>query len=874
MPTASKGDRIGPYEILGWLGMGGMGEVYRARDARLGREVAIKVIPGRIAEDASRVRRFEQEARAAGQLNHPNVLSVYDLGSHAGAPYIVSELLEGETLASRLRSGGLAPRKAADYARQIAEGLAAAHDKHIVHRDVKPENVFVTSDGRIKLLDFGIAKLTRPSDDPAADGGAHTETDAGTVIGSPRYMSPEQVRGEAVDARSDLFSLGSILYEMLAGRAAFARETPAETMAAILNEDPPAMPANVSPVLARIVSRSLDKTREVRFQSARDLAFAIEVFSERDVSATVGPVSRMPWLPIAAVAAVALLLIGALSNWRLRREAPAPRDEAMANAVITPITDWEGTEALAAISPDGRFVAFLSDRQGEFDIWLTQVGTSEFRNLTTNLPSMNPPGVVLRPFGFSNDGSKIWFSLSGNPGDRKMMMPLLGGTPWPFLSEGDVTPSWSPDGGRVAFVNNRKGDPLFVADATGTDAQQILPAEPAVQHNHDPVWSPDGESIYLLRGVEPTDEMDVWRVRPAGRGAERLTMLRAPVNFLAPLNSHALLYTSRAEDRTGPWLWTLNPESGVSRRVSWGLEHYTSVAASRDGRRVVATVANPTSTLWTVPILDRPADDRDAERYPVTTVRALAPRFGGGALFHLSASGKGGGLWRFDNGTAIEVWRGSEGTLSEPVSISSDGKRMALIVSRQGKRQITVVSIDGTNAQTVDSPFELQGAVGQSTVDWSENDQSLIMGGNDERGPGLFKLSIEGRSAVRLSDGQATNPVRSPDGKLILYTGSFVAGRAPLQGMRPDGTPVRLPAMTVRQGAYRFLPDGSGVIYLPDLQSRDFWLLELATGARRQLTRFADRRRLETFDVTPDGRRIVFDRQDENSDVVLIDVAR
>jgi serine/threonine protein kinase len=802
------------------------------------------------------------------------VLSVYDVGNHAGAPYIVSELLDGETLADRLRTGRLAPRKALDYARQIAEGLAAAHDKQIVHRDVKPENVFVTSDGRIKLLDFGIAKLTRPRDDADADGGVHTETGAGTVMGSARYMSPEQVRGEALDGRSDLFSLGSILYEMLAGRAAFARETSAETMVAILNEEPPALPIDASSALARIVSRCLDKTREARFQSARDLAFALDAFSERDVGARVSPVSRMPWLPIAAVAAGALLLIGSLSNWRPSGGAPVPRDEEMANAVITPITDWEGTEALAAISPDGRFVAFLSDRQGEFDIWLTQVGTSEFRNLTPDLPAMSPPGVVLRPFGFSNDGSKIWFSLSGNPGDRKMMMPLLGGTPWSFLGEGDVTPSWSPDGGRVAFINNRHGDPMFMADATGADARQILPSEPNVQHNHDPVWSPDGVWIYFLRGVEPTDEMDVWRLRASGGIPERLTRLRAPVNFLAPLDSHTLLYTSRAEDRTGPWLWALNAESRVSRRVSWGLEQYTSVAASRDGRRVVATMSHPTSTLWTVPILDRPADDRDAGRFPVTTVRALAPRFGGRSLFYLSASGKGGRLWRFDDGTAVEVWRGSEGILSEPASISPDGKRMALIVSRQGKRQITVASIDGTNAQTVVPPFELQGAVGQNTVDWLENDQWLITGGSDQRGPGLFKLSINGGPAVRLSDGPATNPVRSPDGSLILYTGAFVAGRAPLQGVRLDRTPLRLPAMTVRQGAYRFLPDGSGVVYLPDLQSRDFWFLDLASGSRRQLTRFTDRRRLETFDITPDGRRIVFDRHDENSNVVLIDRPR
>ena len=237
--TIAIGTKIGPYEIVGWLGAGGMGEVYRARDPRLGREVAIKLIPETFAADANRLHRFEQEARAAGQLNHPNILAVYDIGIHAGAPYIVSELLEGESLRSRLHGGALPSRKAIDYARQIAEGLAAAHDKNIVHRDVKPDNLFITNDGRIKILDFGIAKLTRPSDEAARHTGLPTETEAGMVVGTAGYMSPEQVRGESVDARSDIFSVGTILYEMLTGRPPFTRETAAETMAAILKEDPP-----------------------------------------------------------------------------------------------------------------------------------------------------------------------------------------------------------------------------------------------------------------------------------------------------------------------------------------------------------------------------------------------------------------------------------------------------------------------------------------------------------------------------------------------------------------------------------------------------------------------------------------------------------
>ena len=310
MPVTT-GTHIGPYEIVGWLGAGGMGDVYRARDPRLGREVAIKLIPAAFATDTLRVHRFEQEARAAGQLNHPNILAVYDVGTHAGAPYIVSELLEGESLRSRLQRGPLAPRKAIDYARQTAEGLAAAHDKSIVHRDLKPDNLFITSDGRVKILDFGIAKLTQPSDDTARYSGVSAETEPGMVVGTAGYMSPEQVRGEAVDARSDIFSFGTILYEMLTGRPAFTRETTAETMAAILKEDPPEpLPATVPPALERIVSRCLEKAREMRFQSARDLAFGLEVLSGTSATAAPAAVVAAPrrWRTALGVAVVVLSL--------------------------------------------------------------------------------------------------------------------------------------------------------------------------------------------------------------------------------------------------------------------------------------------------------------------------------------------------------------------------------------------------------------------------------------------------------------------------------------------------------------------------------------------------------------------------------------
>src|SRR5882724_961308 len=287
MPLAS-GIKLGPYEIHSPIGAGGMGEVYRARDARLNRDVAIKILPASFSRDPDRLQRFAQESRAAAALSHPNILSIYDIGEANGAPYVVSELLEGATLRDRLRDGALSSRKAIDFAAQIASGLAAAHEKGIVHRDLKPENIFITNEGRAKILDFGLAKFTRPEVD--ASGNEPTQqvaTDAGTVMGTVGYMSPEQVRGKAADSRSDIFAFGAILYEMLSGKRAFHGDSSADTMSSILKEDPPDLAEtnrNVSPALERIVRHCLEKNPTERFQSARDVAFNLEALS--DISAT------------------------------------------------------------------------------------------------------------------------------------------------------------------------------------------------------------------------------------------------------------------------------------------------------------------------------------------------------------------------------------------------------------------------------------------------------------------------------------------------------------------------------------------------------------------------------------------------------------
>jgi serine/threonine protein kinase/tetratricopeptide (TPR) repeat protein len=347
--TVSAGTRLGPYEVLSPLGAGGMGEVYRARDPRLGREVAIKVLPASLSKDADRLRRFEQEARAAGVLNHPNITAVYDVGEQDGNPYVVQELLQGQTLRSELAGGRLSPQQAIDHAVQIAHGLAAAHEKGIIHRDLKPENLFVNQDGRLKILDFGLAKLVET---PGPEGlsempTAEPETAPGMILGTIGYMAPEQVRGKSADARSDIFAFGAILYEMLSGRRAFHGDTPADTLSAILTKDVPELSATdrqVSPALDRVVRHCLEKDPERRFRSAHDLAFDLEALSEaRGVRFAAASSVRNPRRYVFPVIAVAIL-IGATLLWR-RSAARHPAFDSIAvlpfaNASRDPATEY------------------------------------------------------------------------------------------------------------------------------------------------------------------------------------------------------------------------------------------------------------------------------------------------------------------------------------------------------------------------------------------------------------------------------------------------------------------------------------------------------------------------------------------------------
>ncbi|HEV8630887.1 MAG TPA: protein kinase, partial [Thermoanaerobaculia bacterium] len=492
------GSRLGPYEIVALLGSGGMGEVWRARDSRLGREVAVKVLPAHIADDPKAVARFEREARAVAALSHPNILALHDFGREDGIAYTVSELLEGETLRERLRQGAVPSRKAAEWGAQIARGLAAAHEKGIVHRDLKPENLFVTRDGRVKVLDFGVALYEAPI--PTEDTHAptmHVRTEAGRVLGTMGYMAPEQVCGEPVDARADLFALGCVLYEMLTGERPFHRGSLAETVVAILREEPEGLDApagtsgrRVPPAFARLVRHCLEKRPEERFQSARDLAFQLEALAgESSSGGTTASLEMLPprrreglgGAPLLAALAAALVLGGVIGGWLFHANAPAPSRL----RVLT----HSGNDSWPTASPDGKLVAFTSDRDGRPRIWLRQMTSGDEVAVTDGIdavPRFSPDGVALLFVRRREAGSDLW-RVSAVGGEAKRLVPdAVGG-------------DWSPDGREVAFIRglSRTRWVVGVATSDGGAERQVSRENPLPLGQLR--WSPDGRWVAVLR---------------------------------------------------------------------------------------------------------------------------------------------------------------------------------------------------------------------------------------------------------------------------------------------------------------------------------------------------------------------------------------
>src|SRR3984893_10749302 len=511
-----SGTRLGPYEILALVGAGGMGEVYRARDTQLGRDVAIKVLAN-LSPDPEQLRRFEQEARAAAALNHPNILAVHQMGTYEAAQYLVSELLEGETLRKQIKRGRLPVRKAIDYGVQIAHGLAAAHEKGIVHRDLKPENLFVTNGGRVKILDFGLAKLTQPRE--ASQIGASTltaGTEPGMVLGTVGYMAPEQVRGQAADARSDIFAFGAILYEMLAGRRAFKAATAADTQSAILKEDPAefaALPVKVPPALERVVRRCLEKMPEQRFQSALDLGFALEAVSDSGVALEgAAPVQDAPrsWGWVAGAVAIVLGL-GFLLWWRT--PPPVPQVENVAQLT----DDREPKATFSALASDGSRVYFNEGQSGGWRVGQGSVAGGDTAPVNTSIADPILTGIA------PDSSALLTLAGSGDIRAGQVMADLVplwlvalpAGNP---RAAGDLKTCFAeyfPDGQHIVYAG---GTAIFTADSDGSNSHKLADMAGSIEW---PSVSPDGKHIRFTV-IGDNLSLSLWEIAADGSGQREL----------------------------------------------------------------------------------------------------------------------------------------------------------------------------------------------------------------------------------------------------------------------------------------------------------------------------------------------------------------
>ena len=640
-------DHLGPYEIVALVGEGGMGQVYRARDPRLGRDVAIKVLPAQFAADPDRLRRIEQEARAAAALNHPAILAVYDIGQGPqGTPYIVSELLSGMSLRERLAQDEAIPvRKAIEYATQIAYGLAAAHDKGIVHRDLKPENIFITDDGRAKILDFGLARI----DAAAGSGPAASErstmlgTDPGLVLGTAGYMAPEQVRGLPADHRADIFAFGCVLYEMLSGRRAFHRDTSADTMTAILKEEPPDLPIvdrHIPPALARIVDRSVEKAPAARFQSTRDLAFALEALSTlsgSDVGAAVVPAKRTArrWVLNAVLGVVAALSLAIAVRNALQ---PVPVPQTMRFLLSLPegwvlpqqMTGIVGAGALA-VSPDGRHIAFVGQKGAESRIWIRSLDALESRALAGTegglAPFWSPDSKALAFFAggklkridiaggpamvlcdalpglsgaWSPEGT-IVFSPAG--GTALLKVPVSGGKPEPAttLAEGEgghARPAFLPDGRHFLYriTTGMQEGSVFVTSLGSTERTMLRPSDSTnVYYSAGHLLFLSGRSL-MAQPFDP-DRL-VLGSTPFPVAEEIQTLGNPRYGFFAASPGGVLAYQSTVAKNPLQQLAWIDRAGKVA---TVGVPaNYADVALSPDGKKAAVSMLGDQADIWLI----------------------------------------------------------------------------------------------------------------------------------------------------------------------------------------------------------------------------------------------------------------------------------
>jgi Tol biopolymer transport system component len=854
--TLSPGARLGNFEVVELIGRGGMGEVYRARDSRLKRDVAIKILPAGLARDPDRIARFEREARAAGALNHPNIVAIYETGREGDTYWIASEVVAGESLAKAMERGPMAVGKAVEIATQLADGLAAAHAAGIVHRDLKPANIMVARDGRVKILDFGLAKQRRT----AADSTTLSLTDEGTVMGTAGYMSPEQVRGEEVDQRSDLFSFGVILYEMLGGKRAFSGNSSVEVMNAILKEEPSELPASVPEAIAAIVSHCLEKLPERRFQSASDLGYALRLVIGAHPQVE-GRRKHKRWPLVASALALVILAVAAVAYWWLRPE-PYPED-----LHPVPLMAWPGAARAPTFSPDGNRVAFAwnSEKEDTFHLYVKQIGSGARPVQLTNGPARDACPA------WSPDDRYIAFIRASGSGAALMLMPSVGG-PERKVAEfpaGAGCPAWTPDSTWLAVpMRDSPQDPFAIwLVSASTGERRRLTKPPARLSGDDyPSFSPDGRALAFFREVTGL--------------------------------AHSLYLLPLSRD--------FRPEREPREPTKERYGDYCRTAWTADGRAIVYSSAGPlgTSGLFRVSVSGQHSPTRLPYAFDNAIEPAISPTRQRLAYVRFSANES---LGRLDTRTGERKALAVSTGLSELAQYSPDGRKIAFDSTRSGELGIWTCDADGSNCMQLTSFGNAFGG----TPRWSPDSQWIAFDWRVTGHAEIYVMQADGGGQRRLTNDPADDmtPSWSHDGTWIYFasdrTGRMevwkipAAGGAAVQVTHDGGGPAlesadgeylyyykyssndvspgplfRMPASGGQEAQFlprvanwaSFAPAAKAMYFTPD--GKSLQRMDLATGKVSTLTTF------EKFQwglcVSPDEAFVVWGQFDRNTAELML----
>ncbi len=888
--TLAPGQKLGPYAITAPLGKGGMGEVWRATDTRLQRDVAIKVLPAEVTGDTARLARFEREAQLLAALNHPNIAAIHGLEEADGKPFLVLELVPGEDLSERLRRGPLPVDEAIEVARQVAEALEEAHERGVVHRDLKPANVKLTPDGKVKVLDFGLAKAWTSE---AASGSApdlsqsptlaHTGTAAGMILGTAAYMSPEQARGKSVDKRSDVWAFGVLLHELLTGRPLFSGETVSDVLAAVLTREPDwaALPAATPAGVRRLLQRCLERDPKRRLRDIGEARIALATPQDTEPGPAAGAQgeTRPRFVVPAAVAAAALAFA---AGYALHRPKPVPPPAVDTSTVVRQLTFEPGLEAEPSFSPDGNYVAYTSNDQGSLDVVVMPIGGGAIRRLAATpadeaQPAWSPDGTQIA-FTSARDRSGRLSAVAGvsavspfvqGQGGDIFLAPAAGGAAAKLVERGSY-PAWSPDGQAIVFQSDRSGRwDIWTVPAKGGEPR---PLTADADIDYQPSWSPDGKWIaYASVEVQSNGRLKV--VASDGGGKPRA--LRVPgETIVSPAWSGdgAWIYfamgralTASTTSLSRVLFATGDDERPLIQRLTLGAATDIDPDLAASGRRLAFGGASYAPDLWVLDV--KSGAERQLTRtscledYPDLspdgrTLLFASDRSGQTGIYTLELDG---GTWQpvAEDGANMPRW-------------SPDGKTVAFVRVRPQAVSLVLQPVGGLTARELVSlsrPASLQGA------DWAPDGRSLA----------FSKTSTDGKSSVDVVDttgasreiaspgGIVMFPTWSPDGRRLAFQreedGPRAIWVAPIEG----GEARAVSKSTLELSHPRWSPkDPDRILVVVD--HKNLATLSVATGALTPITRYDDSTRYVDYPSwSPDGARIYFSMTRKVGDLFLLD---